>query len=556
MARTSSSARILIRAAPCALAAVLVLLAGSGCADLPHYSSTVTYYISPSGDDGASGTSPGTAWHSLARVQRVGLKPGDQVLLQGGAHYSGTLTVAAGEAGSAKRPVVIASYGQGHATIESSGDGIVVHDTRGVDIRDLTLIGKGAPYASGSGINLYSDLRTGSRPGNVTVSGVDVSGFHAGVAIGAAADTGFADVTINRAQLHGNEDAGLLTYGPALDIAHPVYAHQNIDIESVNAYDNPGDPTVIAYSTGSGIVLGSVSHGTVRGSSAHDNGNRSAVYAPEGPVGIWAYNATDVLVEHNIAYHNQTGSLLDGAGFGLDNNVSNSTLQYNLGYHNDGPGYYAFTQSPSGLYTGDTIRYNISADDGRKLPAHGALAVYGQDISGLQIYQNTLIMSGIRGVGPALLVHEGENGVILRNNILATDGSPLIYAPGMTTSQILLQGNDYYTPPGEWAVTWGGSTYTDPNSWRAATGQERLGNQPTGLTVNPCFSGGQLPEIQSAADARLVIPSCTALAGKGLSLDTLVHASPVTADYFGHTIGTPPPIGAAQPTPATPSSSR
>jgi hypothetical protein len=556
MARNSCTARVLIRAAPCALAAALVLLAATSCADLPHYSSTATYYISPSGDDGASGTSPGTAWHSLTRLQRVGLKPGDQVLLQGGTRYSGTLTVAASEAGSAQRPVVIGSYGQGHATIESSGDGIVVHDTGGLDIRDLTLLGKGAPYASGSGINLYSDLRSGSRPGHVTVSDVDVSGFHAGVAIGAAADIGFANVTISQARLHGNEDAGLLTYGPGLDLAHPAYAHQNLDVEAVNAYNNPGDPTVIASSTGSGIVLGSVSRATVRGSTAHDNGDRSAVYAPEGPVGIWAYNATDVLIEHNTAYHNRTGSLLDGAGFGLDNNVSNSTLQYNLAYHNDGPGYYAFTQTPSGRYTGDSIRYNISAQDGRKLPAHGALAVYGQDISGLQIYQNTLIMTGIGGAGPALLVHEGVKGVVLRNNILATDGTPLVYAPSLTTSQILLQGNDYYAPPGKWSVAWGGNTYTDLNSWRAATGQERLGTQSTGLTVDPCFSGGRLPGIESPGDAHLVIPSCAAVTGKGLSLDTLLHASPVTADYFGHPLGTPPPVGAAQPSAATPSSSR
>jgi hypothetical protein len=556
MARSSSTAGILIRAAPCALAAMLVSLTASGCTDLPHYSSTATYYISPSGDDGASGTSPDAAWRSLAHLQHVGLKPGDQVLLQGGARYSGTLTVAAGEAGNAQRPVVIGSYGQGHATIESSGDGIVVHDTGGVDIRDLTLIGKGAPYSSGSGIDLYSDLRSGSRPSDVTISDVDISAFHTGVAIGAAATIGFANVALSRAQLHGNEDDGLLSYGPAFDTAHPAYAHQNIDVEAVNAYDNPGDPSVLAHSTGSGLVLGSVSHATVKESIAFDNGKHSAVFAPDGPVGIWTYDSTDVLMEHNTAYHNETGSLLDGAGFGLDNNVSNSTLQYDLAYHNDGPGYYAFTQKPSGVYKGNTIRYNIGDDDGRKMPAHGALAVNGQDIGGLQIYQNTLIMTGTNRSGPAVVVKNGEMDVVLRNNILATDGSPLVYAPALSTSQILVQGNDYYAPPGEWSVNWGGSTYTDLSSWRAATGQERLGNQSTGLTVDPCFSGGQLPGIQSAGDAHLVIPSCTALTGKGLNLESLLHANPGSADYFGHPLGTPPPIGAAQPSAVTPSSSR
>jgi hypothetical protein len=549
VARTTTAA-ILIRAAPCALVAALVLVVGSGCANLPHYSSTVTYYVSPSGDDSASGTSSGTAWHSLARLQRASLQPGDQILLQGGARYSGTLTVAPGEAGDARNPVVIGSYGQGHATIEASGDGIVVHDTGGVDIRDLTIVGKGAGYASGSGINLYSDLASGSRPSNVTISDVDVSGFHTGVAIGSATNTGFANVTVSQARLHGNEDAGLSSYGPAFSTAHPAYAHQNIDLEAVDAYDNPGDPGVIANSTGNGIVLGSVSQATVRGSTASGNGSHSALEAPDGPVGIWTYNSTHVLMEHDVAYQNHTGSSLDGAGFGLDNNVSDSTLQYDLAFHNDGPGYYTFTEAPSGSYTGDMIRYSVGVNDGRKLPAHGALAVYGQDIEGLQIYQNTLIMTGTHGTGPAVLVHDGEKGVALRNNILATDGSPMVDAPGLTTAQILLQGNDYYAPPGEWSVTWGGHTYSDLSSWRAATGQERLGDLSTGLTIDPCFSGGGLPDIQSSAEAHVIIPDCTALAGRGLDLAKLFHTTPGMTDYFGTAVGTPPPVGAARPSPA------
>lgn len=536
----------LARVVPWAAAAVGLAGAVSGCAGLPHYAPTAhTYYVSPSGHDGASGTSAGAAWQSLARVQEEQLRPGDQILLQGGARFSGTLTVAAGDAGSVGQPVVIGSYGNGNATLESSGDGIDVHNTGGVDIRGLTITGMGAPYSRGTGVNLYSDLHSGAKPGHVTISGVDVSGFQTGIAIGAAGYTGFTDVAVRQARLHGNEDSGLKTYGPAFDVAHPAYAHQNIAVEAVEAYDNPGNPSVIAHSTGNGISLGSVRGATVSGSSAHGNGSKSAALAHDGPVGIWTYNSTGVVIEHDTAYDNHTASLADGAGFGLDDNVSSSTIQYDLAFHNDGPGVYAYTDQPSGLYTGDTIRYNISDDDGRKMPQNGGLTVYGTYISGLQIYQNTVIMSGTGGQAPALLVSGSQDGITIRNNILATDGSPVATVLALTPSHAILQGNDYYAPSGLWYLVWSTTTYTDLAGWRAATGEEQLSGGPTGLTVDPCFSGGQLPEIRSSAEAKAVIPDCGALAGKGLDLERLFQTNTGPTDYFGRPVRTPPNVGAA-----------
>jgi hypothetical protein len=546
MLRSTAATGFSRRVVPWAIATVALAVAASGCAGLPHYApSAHTYYVSPSGHDGASGTTAGTAWQSLARVQRVQLRPGDQILLQGGARFSGTLTVAAGDAGRAGQPVVIGSYGNGNAVLESSGDGIDVHDTGGVEIRDLTITGIGAPYAHGSGINLYSDLHSGTKPNHVTISGVDVSSFQTGIAIGAAGDTGFTGVAVRQARLHGNEDAGLKTYGPAFDAAHPAYAHENIDIEGVEAYDNPGDPSVVVHSTGNGISLGSVREADVSGSSAHDNGSNSALLAHDGPVGIWTYDSTGVVIEHDTAYDNHTASLADGAGFGLDDNVSSSTIQYDLAFHNDGPGIYAYTDTPTGLYTGDTIRYNISDNDGRKMPQNGGLAVYGTYISGLQVYQNTVVMTGTGGQAPALLVSGSQNGITIRNNILATDGSPVATVLGLTASHVTLQGNDYYAPSGLWFVIWSRTTYTNLPGWRAATGEEQLSGRPTGLTVDPCFSGGRLPDIGSPAEARAFLPGCAALAGKGLDLEKLFQTSAGGTDYFGRVLSTPPAVGAA-----------
>ncbi|MGW7055951.1 right-handed parallel beta-helix repeat-containing protein [Streptomyces sp. NPDC054887] len=536
-----------------ALAATILAVAGSGCVATPHYAPNPyrTYYVSPYGDDGNDGSSPGSAWKSLARAERTALQPGDKLLLEGGARFSGTITVSKGEAGAADRPVVIGSYGEGRAALEATDSpGISVHNTAGVEIRDLKISGEGDAYVREGGINLFSDVPDSPRLDHVEVSGVEVSGFRVGIAVGGIdGESGFQDVSVRQARLHGNKDAGLLTYGPDFAPRRPAYPHQNVTLEGVEAHHNAGDPKVTESHSGNGIILGGVRRATVRDSSAHDNGTRAAAEAPAGPVGIWAYDATEVLLEHNTAYRNHTGSAVDGGGFGFDSNVSSSTIQYNLAFHNDGPGYYVYTNKVNGAQKDNTIRYNIATDNGRKLPVNGALAVHGEDIRDLSIYQNTLVMSeSANGPGPAVRLREGQTGVTLRNNILVTEGAPVITAEkGLKRGNAVLQGNNYHVSKGQWALAWGGRSYPDLGTWRAATGQERAGDRPTGLSVDPCFAGGPQPDIDSAADARLAVPDCATLARKGLDLRKLFSMDPGPIDYFGRAAGTPPPVGAAVP---------
>ncbi|MGW7265325.1 right-handed parallel beta-helix repeat-containing protein [Streptomyces sp. NPDC054842] len=540
------------RTAFAALAAALLVTTGGACAATPHYApaaaAPTTYYVSPDGDDSADGSSPGKAWRSLARAEQVTLNPGDRLLLQGGARFPGTLTVGSDEAGDAGRPVVIGSYGTGRARIDASGTpGVSVHNTAGVEIRDLTLKGRDAARSKDAGVNLYADGRSDGRQEHVTVSGVDVSGFRVGIAVGATRDdNGFKGVTVRGAHVHDNRDAGLLTYGPDFDAAHRAYAHENVDIEDVEAYENHGDPTAEDRHTGDGIILGAVRGATLRNSSAHDNGGRSATDATAGPVGLWAYDSTRVLIEHSSAYRNHTGSDVDGAGFGFDSNVSDSKIQYNLSYQNDGSGYYVFSRNRNGTHTGNTIRYNISTDDARKLPAHGALTVYGKAIRDLAVYQNTVVMShSPAGRGPAVLLRDGNTGVSIRNNILVTEGDPLVSADAdLSTGQVALQGNAYHTTKGKWTVDWGDRTFADLAAWRAGTGQERVGQKATGATADPCFAGGELPNLRTPEDAQLVVPGCPR---DGLDLRALFGTDTGGVDYFGRDAGDPPAVGAVEP---------
>ncbi len=67
------------------------------------------YYVdSLNGDDSALGTNPGSAWNSIARVNRAALKPGDSVKFRRGRVWRGSLRCQSGEK---KLPIVYSDYG-------------------------------------------------------------------------------------------------------------------------------------------------------------------------------------------------------------------------------------------------------------------------------------------------------------------------------------------------------------------------------------------------------------------------------------------------------------
>ncbi|SEO81600.1 right-handed parallel beta-helix repeat-containing protein [Actinacidiphila rubida] len=527
----------------------LALAAAGGCSSLPHYRPGHTYYVSASGDDGNDGRSADHAWRTLSRADRQQLVAGDRLLLQGGSRFPGSLTVGRNDAGQPKQPVVIGSYGSGRATIApANGPGVTVVDTGGVEVRDLVVTGNDRTLKGPSGILLFSDRQGTQRLDHVVVSGVDVSRFAIGLAVGCADHAvGFHDVRVASSVVHDNTDDGLLTYGPRLDTKNPVYSHQDVVISGVQAYRNLGDPTSTHHNTGSGIVMGGVQGGRIEQSEAHDNGSNSAAKALEGPVGIWAYDSTGLTIEHNRSYHNHTPAIVDGSGFGLDQNVSSTTVQYNLAYGNDGPGYHAFTNFTNGAFRDDTIRFNISSNDGRKLAQNGGIDVHGADVRNLRIFNNTVVMTGTGAKqGPAVRLRKNPVGVSLRNNILITDGSPVVSAAtAYTPQQVVLQGNDYFAASGSWQVRWGQSTYRSLGQWRDAQHQELVGGKPTGLTADPCLAGGRAPSISSAAQAPRIVPTCDAVAGKGVDLRKDFGIDPGPTDWFGTALSAPTLIGAA-----------
>ena len=317
------------------------------------------------------------------------------------------------------------------------------------------------------------------------------------------------------------------------------------------AFQNRGDPELTAHNSGNGIVLGSVQNGYVTLSTAYDNGGAEG--SREGPVGIWAYDSTRVKIEASLSYDNTTDNQTDGDGFGLDENTSDSCLEYDLSYGNAGSGYLVLGRLNNGMQTGDVVRFNISSGDVRdQNGAYGGISVIGYSRDAA-VYQNTVVMGRhVTGTVPALLVGSKIDEVTVRNNIFLTHAGAVITAQkfSLRPARVLLQGNDYYATAGPWAVVWGSDVYNSVGSWASATGQEVLVGRLVGRTVDPDLQGpvlrlrATLPgDSKVSQDFRLRRGS--PLIGAGLDLSRLFALNPGPRDYAGTLVSeTNPNIGA------------
>lgn len=511
------------------------------------------YHLSPTGDDAADGRSPATAWRSTARANRAVLGPGDQLRFEGGATFGGPLLIGPGQAGEPDHPLIIGSYGSGRATLAAaSGGAVVVANTGGVEIRDLVVVGQGPAARAAAGISLRADEPGHGRFTGVAVAGVEISGFRDGIEMLGDRGAGFRGVRLSDLVLHDNVETGLASHGPDFDASAPAYAHADVQVIRTIAYRNRGDPNITTRHTGSGIVLGSVEGGRIEASVAYANGDLCA--APEGPVGIWAYDSRSVVIEGNLAYGNRTGGSADGGGFDLDQNVSRSVVQYNLSYGNAGAGYLVFSGLDNDAQADNTVRFNISYRDGRRTSWYGGITLAGR-VARIVVEHNTVVIDGAGGHRPpALKLDDGLSGVTVRNNIFyAASPGPVVTAPALRPDQVLLLSNDYVNPVTPLLVWWGLVGYPDLAGWRAAQpGQERYQGRDLGVSIDPWLGHPPSTAARTVADLAGVtsfrLDPGSALIGAGRDVPGPVGTDAAPRDFWGApTAGRPVSIGADQP---------
>lgn len=105
-------------------------LAGMQTPEALAQSGTIYYVSQTTGSDNNDGTSPETAWQTVAQVNRTRLSPGDTVLFQNGSQWADDLKIKS--AGTEAQPLKFAGYGDGAAPvlrqIVVQGDHVVVQN--------------------------------------------------------------------------------------------------------------------------------------------------------------------------------------------------------------------------------------------------------------------------------------------------------------------------------------------------------------------------------------------------------------------------------------------
>lgn len=434
-----------------------------------HYAAGTTgaahYYVSPTGSDSNNGTSTSTPWQTIGKVNSHTFVAGDEVSFQGGQSFSGLIAPSSG--GTTANPIVFDSYGAGRASILGTNAGFFVGAFGGVTIQDLNFPGPGVGTAGLSdGIVLFQGTGT-QVTAAVKILRVDISGWKGGIGVGGTTK-GYAHITVDEADLHGNRDYGFVSYGPTFTGSN--YANADITIRRSNAYSNLGNPLNTTTHTGDGIAVGSTDGALIERSSAHDNGSNNT--ASEGPVGLWTYDSNAVTIRRSISYSNRTSGANDGGGFDLDQNVTGALLQDDLAWGNDGSG---FLVSGGGAGASSNTIDGVSSVGNNLDGNAGAELLLFATASTLEIEDSTfLAQSATRDLGLGTVGGATLTGVTVHDNMLADSGTGALVDANSSysTSAVLFSANGYHRVSG-FLVKWPTATaYTSKAAWNAATGQE------------------------------------------------------------------------------------
>jgi hypothetical protein len=495
-------------------------------------STGVTYYINAiAGDDVNVGTSPRQAWKTIGRVNRARFAPGDRILFSTAHRHQGTLQFGHETSTQTSRPITIASYGRGRATLDGgAGDGIRLMDCGAIRIINLNVVGSGRKNGSdGAGISLL-------RTHDVGIDNVNVSGFRiAGIATG-----GDVNSRITHVYAHENGAAGITTDSGYGDVPRT----RNLYIGYCRADNNPGDPKNLTNHSGNGIVVGGADGGMIEYCEASNNG-WDMPRDGNGPVGIWGWNSDRLTIQHCISHDNKSPGT-DGGGFDFDGGVTNSVLQYNLSYHNMGCGYLLCQFPGAPPWQNNVMRYNISINDGTKNFHSGiGLWIGGDRFSGAQIYNNTII-NPVHAVSTLGEVPD----FVYQNNIFVAGSDVIDGTLGGGYSKSRFDNNLYWSTGTGAAYRDAQQTFATLSAWSQSTQQEQFRSGITGRWADPLVTLPRMTDQLPTDPTRLTAMSFGRLSagspaiGEGVFIPD--HGG---TDFFGRPIivSKQPSLGAYQP---------
>jgi hypothetical protein len=496
---------------------ILVLISNQSITKAQDKLQHKKYYFSTQGNDMNDG-SLASPFCSVDMAKHLHLQAGDCIFLKGGDTFKGTLSIDSSMTGTPGNPVIISSYGEGKATINSGNvAAITVYNAVYLSISNLKLEGSGRKNGNTKeGLSIiYSNF--------ITVDDIDVSGFQkAGLWVYVS-----SHIVISRVYAHDNGAAGIQVSG-----AYGTKNAKDIKIVDCLAENNPGDPTNLDNHSGNGILAGYCTNVMVEHCTATNNG-WDMPRIGNGPVGIWCFEADSVTIQHCLSFRNKTSvGGADGGGFDLDGGTTNSLIQYCYSYENQGSGYGIFQYWGASDWHDNTVRYCISLDDGAVSDAHAGVHIWNSSDDKKQFcnflfYNNTIYNS----IGSAISYSEKSEraGFKFYNNILVAKDSLI---KGLEKDDIFL-GNDWWSLSKIFNVR---HDY-DFRDWAKKNGKEMINGKITGLNLDPAFPGLTSEKPLMARQLKklktFMIHSASPLQKKGLDLLKVYRIKTGNLDFNG-----------------------
>lgn len=482
-----------------------------------------SYYIDyQQGNDYNDGLSPLAPLKSFTSIQDS-LVSGDTILFRGLTQYEKSLDLH--NFGADDPPLVITSYGSGKAIISAGNSyGLYMSNCRNIIVENLIFSGSGRLSGNTNNGVIVEDCQ------DIHLNNLDITGFqHSGLLLQGACK----DIEVTRIHAYNNGFAGIHVYGKYPD----KHQCKNIYIGHCKAKNNPGDPTISDNHSGNGIIVGACDSVIIEYCEALENG-WDMPRKGNGPVGIWAWHADHVIIQHCISHDNKTAEgAADGGGFDLDGGVTNSYIQYCVTYNNEGAGFGIFEYTGASQWKNNTLRYNISINDGIKNGNTGVMFWNGTGNSELlrdaYIYNNVFYNSAGGGTGAMYLDNYHKN-ILFANNIFLTNG-PTFF--GQSSNSVYL-GNVYWNFGKSFTL----EGYSSFQSWVDGTGQEMFKNSLVGMNADPLLVNPGLVTLTDPDSINLktlggfMLTAESPVINKGLDLLGTLSIDPGDSDIFGNEI--------------------
>lgn len=418
------------------LALVWTALLGALLAALP--ARATTYYVASNGDDGVPGTSPASAWRTLARASHAPLGPGDQLLFRAGDRFPGQLVVAA--SGAPGQPLRIGRYGNGPPPL-LDGDGhiatILIRNQQQIEISDLAIRNDGSQTLPGTpadqryGIAIINDgggelrhlalqrlsiadvfAQRFNDADEEAFNRISISAIRIASLRSPAGTTGrFRDIVIARNAITRSGRFGVQITHPGQG-GGPQDAHSR-DPDTGFNHDILIIDNEFSQLGGSGVQLTGAMGALIENNDFLATG---ASLLPDRMVGrgsgAWVMNCRDVVAQHNRSRH--VRGYKDSYGLHVDHGNLNILYQYNYSEDSEG-GFVEILGNNRNIIW----RYNISVNDGVREKAgnifwFSPFSPRGVPSAGIHIYNNSIFVRA--GLFPDIDLRAHD--AVIANNIL------------------------------------------------------------------------------------------------------------------------------------------